>query len=100
MKIKRKKKSKLYKVLEEGDLLFNLVLAIWFFILGLVFGNAFKIFLPYKNALIAFYFLISSLSINFIFKIVDIYMIYTKESLSEKVHREIAKKRELKQKPS
>lgn len=100
MRAKRKKKSKLHKVLEEGDLLFNLVLAIWFFILGLVFGNAFKIFLQYKTGMLAFYFLISSLLINLIFKVVDIYMIYTKESLSEKVHREIAEKRKLKQKPS
>lgn len=95
---KKRKKSKFEKTLEEGDLLFNFVLATWFFILGLVFGNVFKLFLPCKNALVAFYFLISALLINVIFKIVDIYMIYTKESVSEKIQREIAEKK-LKQKP-
>lgn len=97
---KKRKKFKIEKTLEEGDLLFNLVLAMWFFILGLIFGDVFKLFLSYKNALIAFYFLISSLLINVIFKIVDIYMIHTKESLSEKTNREIAEKRKLKQTPS
>ncbi|NOT80475.1 MAG: hypothetical protein HOP07_15900 [Bacteriovoracaceae bacterium] len=97
---KRRKKSKIEKVLEEGDLLFNLVLAIWFLILGFVFGGVFKLFLPYKNALLAFYFLTSALLINLIFKIVDFYVIYTKESLSKKIHREILEKRKLKQKPS
>ncbi len=93
---KRRKKSKLEKTLEEGDLLFNLVLSIWFFLLAIVFGGAFKIFLSYKNAMLAFYSLLSVLSINLIFKIVDIYMVYTKESLSDKVHRELAKKRKIK----
>lgn len=97
---KRRKKSKLEKTLEEGDLLFNLVLSTWFLILGLIFGGVFKLFLPYKNALIAFYFFISAISINLIFKIVDIYMVYTKESLSDKVNREIEAKRKLKRTPS
>ncbi len=90
---KRRKKLKIQKVLEEGDLLFNLVLAIWFLFLGLVFGNAFKIFLPYKNALFVFYILISALLINLIFKIVDIYMVYTKESLNDKILRELQEKK-------
>ncbi len=96
---KKRKKTKLEKTLEEGDLLFNLVLAVWFSFLGLIFGNVFKLFLSYKVALVAFYFLVSALLINLIFKIVDIYMIYTKESVSEKIQRELAEKK-LKQKPS
>jgi hypothetical protein len=96
---KKRKKSKLMKTLEEGDLLFNLVLAIWFLILGLIFGNVFKLFLSYKVALLAFYFLVSALLINVIFKIVDIYTIHTKESVNEKIHRELAEKK-IKQKPS
>lgn len=99
MKTKRMKKLKILKTLEEGDLLFNCVLAIWFLFLGLVFGNVFKLFLPYKNALFVFYFLISALLINLIFKIVDIYMVHTKESLADKVLRELQEKRKLKQKP-
>lgn len=95
---RRRKKLKIVKVLEEGDLLFNLVLAVWFLFLGLIFGRAFKIFLPYKNGLLVFYFLISALLINLIFKIVDIYMVYTKEPLSDKVLRELQEKK-LKQKP-
>jgi hypothetical protein len=97
---KKRKKLKIEKVLEEGDLLFNLVLATWFLFLGLVFGGAFKIFLPYKNALLVFYFLISALLINLIFKIVDVYMVYTKESLNDKILRELQEKRKLKRKPS
>lgn len=97
---RRRKKLKIAKVLEEGDLLFNLVLAVWFLFLGLIFSRVFKIFLPYKNGLLAFYFLISALLINLIFKIVDIYMVYTKESLSDKIHRELQEKRKLKQKLS
>lgn len=93
---KRRKKSKLEKTLEEGDLLFNLVLSIWFFILAVVFGGIFKIFLSYKNAMLAFYSLLSILSINLIFKIVDIYMVYTKESVSDRVQRELAEKRKIK----
>lgn len=97
---RRRKKLKIVTVLEEGDLLFNLVLAVWFLFLGLVFGRGFKVFLPYKNGLLIFYFLISALLINLIFKIVDIYMVYTKESLSDKIHRELQEKRKIKQKPS
>ncbi len=97
---RRRKKLKIVKVLEEGDLLFNLVLAVWFLFLGLIFGGVFKIFLPYKNALLVFYFLISTLLINLVFKVVDIYIVYTKESLSDKIHRELQEKRKLKQKPS
>lgn len=93
---KRRKKSKLEKTLEEDDLLFNLVLSIWFFLLAIVFGGVFKIFLSYKNAMLAFYSLLSVLSINLLFKLVDIYMVYTKESLSDKVHRELTEKRKIK----
>ncbi len=96
---RRRKKLKILTVLEEGDLLFNLVLAVWFLFWGLVFGRVFKIFLPYKSALLAFYFLVSALIINLIFKIVDIYMVYTKESLADKIQRELQEKRKLKQKP-
>ena len=93
---KRKKKSKLQKTLEEGDLLFNLVLAIWFLLLGLIFGGVFKLLLPYKTSLIVFYSVFSALLINLLFKIVDIYMIYTKESVETKIHRELEEKRKLK----
>jgi len=97
---RRRKKFKIVKVLGEGDLLFNLVLANWFLFLGLIFGGVFRIFLTYKNALLAFYFLVPALLINLIFKIVDIYMVYTKESLGDKIQRELQEKRKLKQKPS
>jgi len=97
---RRRKKLKIVKVIEEGDLLFNLVLAIWFLFLGLIFGGAFKIFLPHKNALLVFYSLISALLVNLVFKIVDIYMVYTKESMSDKIHRELQETRKLKQKTS
>ncbi len=93
MKFKKKKKSKLIKTLKEGDLFFNLVMSIWFLALALVFSNFFKLALPYKNALIAQYFVISVFVINFIFKIVDIYAAHTKETLSDRVHREILSKR-------
>lgn len=96
---KERKKSKLQKTLEEGDLLFNLVLAVWFFLLGIVFSGAFKIFLPYKFAMLSIYSVVSALSINLIFKIVDIYMVYTKEPLSELIHRELEEKRKIKRTP-
>lgn len=97
---KKKKKSKLQKTLEEGDLLFNLVLSVWFLILCLVFGGVFKLLLPYKTALVVFYALISAFSINLVFKVVDIYMIYTKESIDVKIQRELEAKRKLKRTPS
>jgi len=89
MKIKKKKKSKRVKILEEGNLLFNLVVSVWFLALAVVFGGIFKLILPYKYALIAFYSVFSIFLVNLIFKIVDIYAEYTKESLSEKIHREL-----------
>lgn len=98
MKIKKKKKSKIVKTLEEGNLLFNLVVSIWFLALTIVFGGIFKLILPYKYAMIAFYSVLSVFLLNFIFKIVDVYAEYTKESLSEKIHRELLEKRS-KQKP-
>lgn len=98
MKFKKKKKPKWIKILEEGDLFFNLVMSIWLLGLVLVFSNFFKTFLPYKNALVVQYSLISTFLINFIFKTVDIYAEYTNEALSDRVQREILAKR-LKQKP-
>ena len=99
MKIKKKPKSKLYRTLEDGNLLFNLILAAWFLALVVVFSGIFKLVFPYKIALIIRYTFISMFLINFIFKIADIYAACTKESVQEKVWREIMKKR-LKQKPS
>lgn len=98
MKFKKKKKPKWIKTLEEGDLFFNLVISTWLLVLAFVFSDFFRTVLPYKNALIAKYFFISVFVINFVFKIVDIYADYTKETLAEKVQREILAKR-LKQKP-
>lgn len=97
---RKKKKSKLQKTLEEGDLLFNLVLAIWFLLHCLVFGGIFKLLLPYKTALIVFYAVVSAFSVNLLFKIVDIYMVYTKETIDDKIHRELEEKRKLKRTPS
>lgn len=97
---KKKKKTKLQKTLDEGDLLFNLVLSVWFLILSLVFGGVFKLMLPYKTALVAFYAVVSAFSINLVFKIVDIYVVYTKESIDLKIQRELELKRKLKQTPS
>ncbi len=97
---KKKKKTKLQKTLEEGDLLFNLVLSVWFLILCLIFGGVLKMLLPYKIALVVFYALISAFSINLVFKIADIYMVYTKESIDVKIQRELEAKRKLKRMPS
>ncbi len=94
---KKRKKSKLQKTLEEGDLLFNLVLSAWFFLLGVVFSGAFKIFLPYKYAMLSIYSVISALAINLIFKIVDIYIVYTKEPINDKIHQKLTEKRKTKQ---
>lgn len=99
MKFRKKKKPRWIKILEEGDLLFNFVMSIWLLGLVIVFSNFFKTFLPYKNALVIQYSMISIFLINLIFKIVDIYAEYTKETLSDRVQREILAKR-LKQKPS
>lgn len=96
---KKKKPSKLIKALEEGDLFFNLVVTTWFLGLGIVFGNAFKLWLPYKTSQAVYFSLISVLSINLIFKIVDVYMIYSKEPIEVKIHREIEEKRKLMPKP-
>lgn len=85
MKIRKKKKTKLYKTLEEGDLLFNLILAIWFFILSIVFGGIFEIFFSYKIAMLASYFTVSAFLINLIFKIVDIYRIYSQDPFAKRV---------------
>lgn len=93
VKIKKKKKSKFVKTLEEGNLLFNLVLSVWFLILAFVFSGVFKLILPYKFVMFTFYFLLSILLVNLFSKIIDIYSEYTKETASEKIHRELLERK-------
>jgi hypothetical protein len=96
---KKRKKSKLQKCLEEGDLLFNLVMSVWFLFLVFLFKGVFKLVLPYKTSVFVFNFVVAGFIINLIFKIVDIYAEYTKETLAERIQKEILEKRKIKPLP-
>lgn len=95
---RKKEKSRLYKVLESDDLLFNFIVAVWLLGLALVFGQTLKIFLPLKMGMTAFYFLIAIFLINLFSKSYDILTAYLETPITERVIREVMRQRKLKQK--
>lgn len=98
-KLRRKRKSKLYRTLEQGDLFFNLCLSVWFLILWVIFGSITKPLFSIKIGLLIYFSILSFLLLNFVSKIMDIGTEYFRETLAEKILRENLAKRNSKPKP-
>jgi hypothetical protein len=98
-KPRRKRKSKLYRTLEQGNLFFNLCLSIWFLGLWVIFGSIIKPLFSFKIGLLIYFSISSFLFLNFASKIMDIGTEYFRETLAEKILRENLPKKISKPKP-
>lgn len=98
-KPRRKRKTKFYRTLEQGDLFFNLCLSVWFLVLWLIFGSAIKPLFSFKIGLLIYFSISSFLFLYFVSKTMDIGTEYFRETLAEKILRENMAKRASKPKP-